>query len=308
MAGLNMGWQQIGSWTVADSPPSIVSLTPSSGSGLSQTFSVAVSDPDGAADIASVFLLVNSQLSGVNACQIAFDRPSHLIWLIADNGSTWLTAGTVGAGVLTSNTQCSVDPVGSSLSLAGNVLTLNLKLAFNPAFSGANKIFLLAVDMAGLNTGWQQIGSWTVADSPPSIVSLTPSSGSGLSQTFSVAVSDPDGAADIASVFLLVNSQLSGVNACQIAFDRPSHLIWLIADNGSTWLTAGTVGAGVLTSNTQCSVDPVGSSLSLAGNVLTLNLKLVFKPAFSGAKKIFLLALDRAGLNTGWQQIGSWTN
>jgi hypothetical protein len=284
-------------------PPQVLSLTPSSGSGVSQTFSIAVSDTS-ATDIA-IFLQVNSQLSPVAACEIVYDRSVNQLWLIADNGTTWLAAGTVGSGSLTSNTQCSVDPTGSSQSQVGNILTLNVRLVFKPAFSGAKQISLLAQDQSGLNGGWQQMGTWAYASALPSVISLTPSSGSGASQTFSV-VSNTSGATDVA-IFFQVNSQLSPVAACEIVYDRSVNQLWLIADNGSTWLTAGTLGSGSLTSNTQCSVDPTGSSQSQVGNILTLNVRLVFKPAFSGAKQIFLLAQDQSGLNAGWQQMGSWT-
>ena len=213
---------------------------------------------------------------------------------VADTGATLLWSTYLGGAAEDQATAVAVDTTGAAY-VAGFTFSSDFHTT-----SGAYR--------TGSIGGGDAFVAKLASNQPPQVLSLTPSSGSGLSQTFSFALADPDGAADIATVHVIVNSQLSGVNGCRIAFDRPSRLLWLIADNGTTWLTAGTVGSGSITSNTQCSLDPVSSSLSVAGNVLTLSLRLVFKPAFSGAKQIFLLAVDRTGLNTGWQQIGSWTN
>jgi hypothetical protein len=181
-----------------------------------------------------------------------------------------------------------------------------LRLTFKSAFLGVKSIFVSATDQPGLSSGWQGAGTWTIPNAVAS-ATITPSSGSGISQTFSVAVSDPNGATDIASIYILINAQLTGTNACQVAFDRASGLLWLVADNGTTWLTAGVTGSGATVSNSQCSLDPINSSLSTSGASLNLNLKLIFKPAFSAANKVFVLASNQAGLSSSWQQVGTWT-
>ena len=46
---------------------------------------------------------------------------------------------------------------------SGNNLTLNLAVTFfSPVFQGTKAILLLASDNAGLNSGWQWRGNWTV--------------------------------------------------------------------------------------------------------------------------------------------------
>jgi hypothetical protein len=40
---------------------------------------------------------------------------------------------------------------------------------------------------------------------------------------------------------------------------------------------------------------------------LTLNLAMTFKPAYSGAKNIYMYAGDVSGSNSGWQQRGTLT-
>ena len=75
----------------------------------------------------------------------------------------------------------------------GNTLTLNVTVTFQPAFSGAKNIYLYAVDVSGSNSGWQQRGAWTVTEpaGTPSAVSVTPSSGSGASQSFASNIPIP---------------------------------------------------------------------------------------------------------------------
>jgi hypothetical protein len=43
------------------------------------------------------------------------------------------------------------------------------------------------------------------------------------------------------------------------------------------------------------------------GANLTVNLALSFKPAFAGAKTVYMQTQDAAGWATGWQARGSWT-
>src|SRR5262249_13529027 len=151
--------------------PSVVSVNPTSGSGTNQTFSIAISSPKSATDV-GIFLIINSGLSGAGGCQIVFNRSMNLLWVVADNGSTWGSPATVGAGSTLSNSQCGLSPDESSLSQAGDVLTLNLKLSFKPTFSGLKNIYVMAADQRGQGNGWREIGAWTVANGS----SLAPSS------------------------------------------------------------------------------------------------------------------------------------
>ena len=59
---------------------------------------------------------------------------------------------------------------------------------------------MYAADVSGSNSGWLQRGTWTVpgAVGTPAAVSVTPSSGSGASQSFALQYSDTAGAASLA--------------------------------------------------------------------------------------------------------------
>jgi hypothetical protein len=69
---------------------------------------------------------------------------------------------TLGAATTLQNSQCSLNVAATSASMNGNTLTLNLAMTFKPAFAGAKNIYMYGVDVSGPNSGWQQLGTWTV--------------------------------------------------------------------------------------------------------------------------------------------------
>ncbi len=311
--GLGTGWQVRGTWTVpgaGNQAPSAVSVTPSSGTGSSQTFSFLFTDANGYADLPWTQLLVNATLSGVSGCYIHFDRAANAVYLFGDAGPGWLGPLTLGAAGNLQNSQCLVSGAGSSVVGSGNKLTVSLALSFQVAFAGVKNIYLLAQDTAGLATGWQMRGTWTVpgaGNQAPSAVSVTPSSGSGSSQTFSFLFSDANGFADLPWAQLLVNATLSGVGACYLHYDRAVNAVYLYTDGGPAWLGPLALGAAGSLQNSQCVVNGMGSSASGSGNNLTVNLALSFKAEFTGAKNVYMLVQDTGGLTSGWQIRGAWT-
>ena len=64
--------------------PAPVSVTPSSGSGASQTFKFTYSHPNGFAAITSVSLIINSVLSDTHACYLYYNRASNSLYLAGD--------------------------------------------------------------------------------------------------------------------------------------------------------------------------------------------------------------------------------
>ena len=81
--------------------------------------------------------------------------------------------------------------------------------------------------------------AWAAA---PTIVSLTPASGSGQTQTFTLTASDSDGAADISSIDMLINSTFSKTQACWIYYDHLANRAALASDGGD-W-NGSTLGPG----------------------------------------------------------------
>jgi Beta-propeller repeat len=294
-------WQLEGTWNIL-TQVQLVSVTPGSGSGLVQTFSLQFSDSAGAADISSASILVNSSLSTAAACSVTYTRTGNTLALLTDSGAAPGTAISPGSGSQ-QNSQCVLNGVGSSVTTSGTTLTVNLALTFQPAFGGSRNVYLQAVAPSG-TVAWQQKGSWTIPATVQA-VSVTPSSGRASTQTFSFQFSDSAGAASITSVSALFSASLSSIGSCEVDYYRASNTLRLLTDSGGQPSGSLTPGGGSQ-QNSQCTLNGAGSSVTTSGNTLTLNLSLTFQPTFPGLKNVYMDASDALG-TSGWQLNGTWT-
>ena len=213
-----------------------------------------------------------------------------------------------GSSSTLANSQCTLGGSGSSVSLSGTTLTLNLAITFNSSFGGAKSIYMQAYTYEGLNTGMLARGSWTVAPSAggtPSAVSVSPSSGSGLTQTFTFAFSDTAGAADLHQQYALFSSSTSATNACEVEYDGTN--LYLLNNAGATWLGPMAPGSSGSLSNSQCTLSGSGSSVSASGNTRTLILAMTFNNSFAGSDNIYMETTTQEGVNTGFVSRGTWT-
>ena len=281
--------------------PAALGVTPNTGSGLSQTFSFQFFDPNGASDLTTVSGLFNAALSTAAGCSVTYNRAQNALWLLTDAGAAPGRTLTPGTGSQ-QNSQCVLNGAASSVSMAGTVLTLNVSLTFQAGFSGAKNTYLQASSPSG-TSNWQNLGSWTVSALGPSAVSVTPNTGSGVSQTFSFQFSDPNGATDLTTVSALVNTTVSTDAGCSVTYNRAQNALWLLTDAGAAPSGTLTPGSGSQ-QNSQCILNGAASSVSTAGTILTLNVTFTFQAGFSGAKNIYLQASSPSG-TSNWQNLGS---
>ena len=302
---------QEGTWTPSPlaAPPTIVSLTPGSGAGTSVTFNAVYSDPNGAGDLNTLLLQMNTTQSGVNACYVYYQPLGNHLFL-ANNAGTWITpALTPGVAGTASNSQCTLNAAASSVTMAGNNLTLNVALTFLGTFVDSRNVYLDAVDFSGLGSGWVKEGAFTpnpIAH-PPAIVSLSPASGTGAAVTFKAVYSDPNGAGDLNELLLQINSSRSSANACYVYYEPQGNHLYL-ANNAGAWIMpALTPGVAGTAANSQCTLNAASTSVTMAGNNLTLTVALTFNGAFVGPKNVYLYAAGVSGQNSGWVTKGAWT-
>ena len=303
-------WQARGTWTVSTAPPANVSVTPSSGSGLNQTFSFVYTDPYGVPDISWVQMHFQTQLVAQSACYLQYTRSTNTIVLINDSGTGSVGSVTLGSSGTLANSQCILNAAGSSASSSGSNLTVNIALSFTASFAGNKNISTGVISNANVFSGWQQMGTWTVppgGNLPPANVSVSPSSGSGSNQTFSYVYTDPYGASNISLVQMHFQTQLVANAACYLQYTRSTNTIVLLNDAGTGNAGSITLGSAGTLNNSQCTLNSSGSSAVASGNNLTVNLALIFKPAFAGTKNISMGVSDNANVFSGWQQMGSWT-
>lgn len=284
-------------------------VTPAYGTGTSQSMTFTFSDPRGTADLDVVNVLINNFLDGRNACYLAYSRPGGTLYLVADDGGTLLGLALNGSGSV-SNSQCTVNASGSSVSPAGTILTLTLNLSFTSGFAGNKIVYMAARDLQGGNSGWQALGTWCVPGyyTTPSVTAVTPARGTASNQAFTFTFSDTKGAADLGVINALINGSLDGRQACYVAYSQPGQVLYLVSDAGgglSQGLPLGGMGS---VSNSQCTINAAGSSASTSGSTLTLTLNIAFAPTFDGNRVVYLAARDKTEANnSGWQAMGTWT-
>jgi hypothetical protein len=146
---------------VSAGPPAIVSFLPNSGAGMSVTFKAIYSDPNGAADLNEILLQVNASQSSANACYVYYQPQGNHLYLSNNAGNAWMTPALApGVAGTASNSQCTLNAGSSSVSTAGNDLTLNVELNFTGAFVGSRNVYLYAAGLSRQNSGWVKKGTW----------------------------------------------------------------------------------------------------------------------------------------------------
>ena len=309
-AGTAAGWQSLGTWNATAGgpvPPVLVSVTPAGGSGSQQSFQFVYSSVYGAQDLNWLFANVAPANSTVGACMVRYIRSTNQLELARDDGSGWAGQGAPGAQALIQNSQCTINLAFSSVNSSAGAMTLTLSVTFKSSFVGPKSLFMAALNGAGVLTGWTAMGSYTVLfNYTPVPVSVTPASGSGASQVFEFTYSDQNGFADIAWTAMLIHATLTPVNSCLLRFTRTTNQIELANNSGAftNILTAGFAGT---IENSQCVVDGLNSAAIIGGNQLTVRVALTFKPAYAGAKNIYMTAADNPGNVAAWVSRGTWT-
>ena len=189
----------------------------------------------------------------------------------------------------------------------------NALAASNVIISGSASVTFVAGNCIDLQPGFRATAgtagttfhAWV--ETAPTADSVSPSSGSGLSQPFTWKASSPSGYTNLSEMYALFNTSVSGLNACYIRYNRSSNLLYLADNSGSSWLGGFVPGSSGTTGNSQCSINASGSSVSGSGTQLTLTVSVTFQTAFSGTKNDYLIAYNNEGLNSTWQQMGTWT-
>jgi len=285
-----------------------VSVTPNAGSGVTQAFTAVYSDLNGAADFATVRILFNSSLNSTHSCFVTYYPSSNLMYLDNDAATAPLAGVKPGSTSQVSNSQCTLAGTGSSYSTSGNTATLTVELTFSATFTLPQNIYLYASGLSLVNSGWVQVGTWGAPSGPPLLVSVTPSSGSGATQAFTGVYSDPNGAADLATVRVLFNTSVNSTSACYVTYYPSSNLLYLENDGG-TGASSLSPGSAGQVSNSQCTLAGTGSSYSTSGNTATLVVALTFSATFTAQEQsIYLFASENntSKLNSGWVKKGTW--
>lgn len=214
--------------------PANISVSPSSGTGVTQSFTFTATSSAGYANFQWIQVIINSGLTYTNACAVYVWVPSQAIYLIADSGSGFVnnTSYPLGSNNSPANSQCTLAVATSSVGGSGNTRTLTLAVTFKPSFAGTQNVYMEAGDVNGSNN-WQQMGTWTTtAGGPPSGLSVNPPSGTGNSATFTAYFSDPQSAANIVYLEMTLGNINSAAGNCSVLYIHGSNQFSLSSDTG----------------------------------------------------------------------------
>jgi hypothetical protein len=140
-----------------------VSVNPSSGFNSNSTLALTFQDATSAANLQTGWALINAAIDGRSGCYVAYYGPGNYVYLYPDNGDGTQATNVVLTGTNTvSNSQCTISAQGSSVSTSGGQLTLNLNVAFKPAFTGPKGIWMAVQITAGATSPWEALGAWRV--------------------------------------------------------------------------------------------------------------------------------------------------
>ena len=108
------------------------------------------------------------------------------------------------------------------------------------------------------------------------------------------------------TVYGLINGSLTSANGCRVQYQQASNRLYLLNDAATASLGPLTPGVAGTLSNNQCTLDAGASSVSGAGNTLSLQVALSFTGPFAGLKNVYGDAADNGALNSGWKTLGTW--
>jgi hypothetical protein len=306
-SGNTTGVVSKGTWVaVAATPsPSATSVSPASSTGSSQTFTFVFSDTQNALNITGMAMLFNTSVSFTNACYIIVDRGEGTIALAWDS-ALGSNSKPISSTATLSNSQCTVGAASIAVSGLSNIVTV--AVTFKGAFSGLKNISMFGSENGVYETGWVQMGTYTVAAGGiPIAASVLPSSGTAASQRFSFTVSDQGGAGFLTGAAALISSSLSSSSACYVVWDRTAGTISLAYDNPSKGASPVTPGnAQEVVSNSQCTLKASDSTVAIGATSIVITVDLSFNANYFGAKNVYLEAVE-PGVNSGWVAVGTWT-
>ena len=223
-------WQQMGTWTtttVSSQAPVPVSVSPTSGTGISQTFQYVGSSDKGAVFITGLHALF-SNASGVmaNACYVGYNHLTEQLVLLGDSGAwdsaaQWTAWGAGGTTI--HNSHCTLNGPASSASSAGNTVTVNLALTFDPSWAGLTKGNYLAVsDRSGAFSSWPGLGTWTIGTPPPPALSIAKTHSGNFAQgqtgaAYTVTVSNGSAAGPTSGTVTVTEAIPSGMTLASMS-------------------------------------------------------------------------------------------
>ena len=329
------GLVQQGTWTVngpatPNTAPTVSAITPQTSKDLldskgvvTRTFTLTMSDADGASDISEMWLLAAPILDWSYGATVAILPGQNRVLLRSADASSWLS-GAIGSAQTLDNGRASIDLTQVELSYSpdGQSISASVPLKVNEGLTGQNRVWGRVVDRAQTTDpaapsgefGFVAKALWNVNAPPatnnlPNVESVSPGASGeiasltvGTEQQVQIVVSDADGARDLRNAFVVVGPQLDWTTGAAFCFDATNGLLYLRSDDASQWLAPQRITDGTFTgsngtlSNGRVSIRLGGCSFTRGANgQITLSLALTPQIGLLGQNRVFLRAEDLQG-------------
>ncbi|MCC6483295.1 MAG: Ig-like domain-containing protein [Armatimonadetes bacterium] len=310
----SIGLLWVASAALQAADPQAVSIEPLSAgvaTGEKTTFVTTYSDADGAGNLAGVFLLINTSVSGAQGVYLYYDINRNRLFLRDDTNSAWLGGYARGAQMTVQNSQCTLYCADTTARSIGNDVIVNWRLEFKHSLSGRKcGGWLFAADDDGRSSGWMRRGTYVFGRAPLN-ASLTPPTGPVTPEAYSVFTAsyvDGDGADDMSGCYLLINTELSGANAIYLLYTPADNRLYLRNDANTAWLGGVAPGQSVFLDNSQARVDVAGTSVTKSAGTVSIKWRVLPKATMTGSSVgAWLYVSDKTALIDGWDRFASYS-
>jgi RHS repeat-associated protein len=214
-----------------------------------------------------------------------------------------------GSAAVLANSQCRIAASGVGMSANGTTLTLSVPITFLSAYAGAKHAWVYALANSNLDSTWIDGGTWTVPDRTLTVGTMTPTSGHGMTQTFSGDFDNTFGRGDIGMAqFIFLGNGETLAQGCLVGAWRPSQTVYLLSDDGQNW-TSASIGSSTVLQNSRCSA--AANSVTVSDATPTtwhVNATITFASTFLGERTLFGALFDPTwAVTSTWIAKGTWT-
>ncbi|MGJ5813328.1 InlB B-repeat-containing protein [Paludibaculum fermentans] len=292
--------------------PVMVGVTPTFTSGPSTTLKATFQAAQSYKSIlfAQALVAVSPDGGGQPFCFVHYDAVGAAFWLYSDIYGFFM--GPVKPGVASTHlggSDCVLNTANSSVLAGGQSLELTLQLSSKVA--GDRNVYLRAMETDSSDTGWIRRGAWSQWAQLPANMNVTPDFGNRSIEGFSLSFSERAGFLGFNkgwTQFLIASDSTGGGQPfCFVHFDRAGQQLWMYSSDVGFFL--GPVAPGVSSTtldSSACMLDTRYSTSQTQSGASFLWLPITMKPPMSGPKRLYLRTLDALGIDSGWNQVGSY--
>ncbi|MCE5323012.1 chitobiase/beta-hexosaminidase C-terminal domain-containing protein [bacterium] len=154
-------------YNIAPWGPSLVGLSPTSGTFLSYLTKYTISSEYGHGRgyqyLRNCIMLINTSMSGANGIYLRYDQKTGRIYLRNDTDTAWLGGYLPGSSSTLQNRQVIVYLGDTRVLKTKYNITVQWRIAIKNALRGTTcGVYLYADDINNLNTGWKQFGTYDI--------------------------------------------------------------------------------------------------------------------------------------------------